>query len=97
MHYVWLKGKNMSIDKTYDEAMHPAMTEKMKEFMDEHLKANKYLQTPITTNDGEVVVLYSNQPFTEEEIETISELTLKEIQLFLGKICNFKCHKFNGE
>ena len=29
MHYVWLKGKNMSTDKTYDEAMNPEITKDM--------------------------------------------------------------------
>ena len=84
----------MSTNKTCDEAMDPKITNEMQEFMDEHLKEYHYLQTPITTADKEVVVLYSSEPFTDEEIKTISEFTLKEIHLFFGKVCNFKVHKF---
>lgn len=50
------------------------------------------IQTPIITADGEIIILYSAEPFTDEEKAELQSLTKRELTLLM-KINNFKAYK----
>ena len=56
--------------------------------------AESCIQTPITTADGELFVLYTSEKLSDEEISELSKLTRKQL-ITLLKIENFKAYKLS--
>lgn len=65
----------------------PDMFDKVDALMKEHAD----IQTPIITADKKLLVLYSKEKFQQDEIESLSSLTEKEL-LVLLKVRNFKSY-----
>lgn len=80
------RAKEQNTQSQFKEAMKtsPQLFERAEEIM----KGQEAIKTPITTSDGELLVLYTTQPLTEEEKEVLSSFTAKEFHLFM-RINNF--------
>lgn len=54
------------------------------------------LQTQLFTADGERIVLFHDEPITEDEIKEISQLTMDDLKMVMKAVFKFKEYKVDA-